>query len=209
MQLQTILTRVTDYKPFVFGRITWEADGPSTLRVEMHARKNGRPICSGCRKRRPGYDRLPPRTWQFVPLWQLAAVFVYAPRRVNCPKCGVVVERVPWGDGKCQQTHEYPLFLARWARRLSWQEVANIFHTSWDSVYRAVKHVVFWRFMHRDETGVETIGIDEIQYQRGHRYLTLVYQIDEHCRRLLWIGHDRKEQTLQKFFDVLEQSHRR
>lgn len=203
MQLQTILNRVTNYKPFVFGRVTWGTEDDSlTLRVEMKSRKNGRPICSGCGKRRPGYDRLPRRTWHFVPLWQIAVTLVYAPRRVNCLDCGVVVERVPWGHGKYQQTHEYRLFLARWARRLSWQEVAVIFHTSWDSVYQAVKQVVFWGLLHRDESGVEAIGIDEIQYQRGHKYLTLVYQIDEHCRRLLWIGQGRTEQTLQKFFDL-------
>jgi len=203
MQLQTILNRVTNYKPFVFGRVSWGGDDDQlTLHVEMEARKNGRAICSGCGKRRPGYDHLPQRAWCFVPLWQIAVILVYAPRRVDCPKCGVIIERVPWGDGKSQQTHEYRLFLARWARRLSWQEVANVFHTSWDSVYRAVKDVVFWGLLHRDESGVEAIGIDEIQYQRGHKYLTLVYQIDEHCRRLLWIGHERKEETLQKFFDL-------
>jgi transposase len=203
MQLQTILNRVTNYKPFVFGRSSWGGDDDQvTVRVEMKSRKNGKPICSGCGQRRPGYDRLPQRTWSFVPLWNFAVILVYALRRVNCPECGVVVERVPWGDGKCQQTPEYRLFLARWARRLSWQEVANIFHTSWDSVYRAVKQVVFWGLVHRDDTGVEAIGIDEIQYQRGHKYLTLVYQIDEHCRRLLWIGYERKEETLQKFFDL-------
>ena len=164
MQLQTILNRVTNYKPFKFGRVTLEEVGEQpTLRVEMEARKNGRAICSGCGKRRPGYDRLPQRTWSFVPLWQIAVILVYAPRRVDCSQCGVVVEHVPWGDGKCQQTHEYRLFLARWARRLSWQEVAGIFHTSWESVYRAVKHVVFWGLLHRDDSGVEAIGIDEIQ----------------------------------------------
>jgi transposase len=204
MQLQTILQSVTNYKPFVFGTIRWgdTVDDVRSLQVEMRARKNGRPVCSGCGEKRPGYDRLPTRTWSFVPLWQIAVTLYYAPRRVNCPKCGVVVERLPWGNGKSQQTPEYRLFLARWARRLSWQEVATIFHTSWDSVYRAVKQTVFWGMMVRDASGVEAIGIDEIQYQRGHKYLTLVYQIDEHCRRLLWIGLDRKEQTLHRFFDL-------
>jgi transposase len=204
MQLQTILNRVTEYKPFVFGRVWLEEDSVRpTVRVQMKARKNGQPVCSGCGKRRPGYDRLPERTWEFVPLWQITVLLVYALRRVDCPKCGVVAERVPWGDGKCRQTLEYRLFLARWARRLSWSEVASLFHSSWHTVYRAVKYVVLWGLVHRDESGVEAIGIDEIQYRRGHKYLTLVYQIDSGCRRLLWIGRDRTEETLQSFFDCL------
>ncbi len=160
------------------------------------------PFASGCGKRRPGYDRLPTRTWSFVPLWQIAVTLYYAPRRVNCSQCGVVVERLPWGGGKSQK-RRVPLVPGSVGREGSpWQEVATIFHTSWDSVYRAVKQTVFWGLMVRDVDGVDAIGIDEIQYQRGHKYLTLVYQIDGHCRRLLWIGLDRKEQTLHRFFDV-------
>ena len=59
---------------------------------------------------------------------------------------------------------------------------------------------VEWGRAHQDLEGIEAIGIDEIQWQRGHRYLTLVYQIDAGCRRLLWIGRERKEKTLLRFF---------
>ena len=59
-------------------------------------------------------------------------------RRVNCRRCGIVaVEEVPWGDGKRTLTKAYTLFLARWARRLSWKETAAVFHTSWDKVFDA------------------------------------------------------------------------
>ena len=206
MQLQTILNRVTRYKPFVFESSSWDdkASEP-TLRVRMRARKNGQAVCSGCGKRCAGYDRLPERTWEFVPLWQIAVLLVYSPRRVDCETCGVVVERVPWGEGKCQQTHEYYWFLARWARRLSWSETARIFGSSWNTVYRAVRHVVAWGLVHRELRGVEAIGVDEIQYQRGHKYLTVVYQIQEGCRRLLWVGRERTEKSLERFFDLLRE----
>jgi transposase len=172
--------------------------------VEVVPRANGRPICSGCHQKRPGYDRLSPRTFEFVPLWGIRVLFLYAMRRVNCPACGVTVEEVPWGDGKCQQTTSYRWFLARWAQRLSWKEVARIFHSSWDTVYRSVQFAVLWGLANRDESGITALGIDEIAWQKGHRYLTLVYQIDAGMKRLLWIGMERKEKTLHKFFDLLE-----
>src|SRR5947207_9100726 len=54
-------------------------------------------------------------------------------RRVDCRRCGaIVVEEVRWGDGKRTLTRAYMLFLARWARRLSWKETAEAFRTSWD-----------------------------------------------------------------------------
>ena len=204
MQLQVILNHVEHYKGFVYKRVRWDkTTSPWTLRVQVVPRANSQAECSGCREKCPGYDRLPEREFEFVPLWGLAVLFVYAMRRVECPRCGICVEHVPWGDGKCRQTKSYRWFLARWAKRLPWLEVARIFHTSWDTVYRSVRHAVAWGLVHRDESGVEAIGIDEIQWQRGQRYLTLVYQIDAGCRRLLWIGKGHTEKTLQGFFDLL------
>jgi transposase len=203
MQLKTILNRVERYKSFVYQRVSWDEDSEElSLRVELEHRKNSRPVCSGCGKRRPGYDRLPARTWEFVPLWQVAVYFMYRLRRVNCPECGIVVEQVPWSNGKSRQTKTYRWFLAGWAHRLSWSEVAEVFHTSWNTVYRAVSDVVIWGRLHQDLSGVRAIGVDEIQWRRGHHYLTLVYQIDAGTRRLLWVGRERTEATLHTFFDL-------
>jgi transposase len=209
MQLNTILNRVEPFKSFVYGKAKWvEGTRRPTLEVEIHARKNGRAICSGCGRRRPGYDRLPERRWEFVPLWGIAVHFVYAMRRVDCPDCGVTAERVPWARGKCHLTTSYRWFLARWAKRLSWQEVALIFHTNWRNVFESVKHAVFWGFFHRDLGGIEAIGIDEIQWQRGHHYLTLVYRIEDGMKRLLWVAQERTEESLRGFFQYLSEAER-
>ena len=139
MLLKTILNRVAPQKSFVYGRTTPASEGGRlALEVEIEPRRNSRPVCSGCHRKRPGYDRLPPRRFEFVPLWQIAVFFVYAMRRVDCPKCGVVVEEVPWGDGKCQLTTTYRWFLAGWAKRLSWREVAVACHTPGEAVARSV-----------------------------------------------------------------------
>src|SRR5205823_6276649 len=83
------------------------------------------------------------RRFEFIPLWGFLVFLLYTMRRVDCRRCGVVaVEEVPWGDGKRTLTRAYMLFLARWARRLSWKETAEAFRTSWDKVFDAVEHVV-------------------------------------------------------------------
>jgi transposase len=118
MQLKTILNRVEPFKSFVYGKVQWvEGEGRPALEVELHARKNSRPVCSGCGCPGPGYDRLPERRFEFVPLWQIAVFFVYTMRRVDCPGCGVTVERVPWAEGKCALTTNFRWFLARWGKR--------------------------------------------------------------------------------------------
>jgi transposase len=197
MQVTTILNRVQKFKSFVYSTVRWAGD---VIEIEVVPRANGKPVCSGCERPRPGYDRLATRRFEFVPLWGLKVFLVYAPRRVQCSSCGVKVERLPWATGKHQLTDAYAWFLARWARRLSWKEVAEVFRTSWDNVFRSVEMAVTWGREHMSLEGVRAIGIDEIAWQRGHKYLTLVYQIDPHCKRLLWIGEHRKVKTLLRFF---------
>jgi transposase len=62
---------------------------------------------------------------------------------------------------------------------------------------------VTWGLFHRNLSGIRAIGVDEIQWHRGHKYLTLVYQIENACKRLLWIGADRTTQSLEIFFELL------
>ncbi len=205
MQLKTILNRVTNYKSFVVEKVNWTENSEQlALEVTVRPRANGRLICSGCGEVRPGYDRAAePRRFEFVPLWMMSVFFLYRMRRVDCPTCGVRVERVPWAEGKSPMTTEYKWFLARRARRMSWKEVSETFRVGWDRVYDAVKHAVSWGQRYRDLDGIEAIGVDEVQWQKGHKYQTVAYQLDEDRKRLLWIGPDRKAKTLLRFFRFL------
>ena len=174
------------------------------IEVSIRPRKGSRGICSVCGQRGPTYDTQEARAYDFVPLWGIRVFLVYALRRIDCKRCGKVkVERVPWAEGKRWTTTAYEWFLARWAKRLSWQETARVFGTSWDTVYRSVQRAVAWGLEKRSLEGITAIGVDEIAYKKGHHYLTLVYQINEGCSRLLWIGQKREEETLRGFFEWL------
>lgn len=201
MQLKAILNRVQKHPSFVYGDGRFvDKGGQVVLEVDIRPRANGRAVCSGCERRVPGYDRLPPRRFEFVPLWGFAVFFVYAMRRVSCPACGVVVEAVPWATGKQHLTTTYRWFLARWAKRMSWSAVASAFGATWENVFRSVGMAVEWGRQHVDLAGITAIGVDEIAWSRGHKYMTVVYQIDQGCRRLLWVGQHRTEETLHSFF---------
>lgn len=202
MQLKTILNRIQKFKRFVFGDVYWAQDTPEPqINVEVQARANSWAQCSVCRNNCAGYDSLTRRRYEFIPFWGIRVFLVYTPRRVSCTKCGVRVEYVPWAVGKHRLTTAYAWHLSRWAKRMSWKEVAEAFHTSWHHVFCSVEMAVSWGLRHRDVSQVIAIGVDEIQWQKGHKYLTLVYQIDSACKRLLWVGQERKESTLQGFFD--------
>jgi len=107
---------------------------------------------------------------------------------------------------KRRMTCAMMVFLARWARRLSWRETAQVFGTSWEAVYRSVEWLVQWGLAHRELQGVESIGVDEIHWGHGLRannFLTVIYQIDAHCRRLLWVGKRRSQATLRQGLKAL------
>ena len=172
----------------------------------MQAHQTRAAKCSRCLQQSPGYDHLPERSWLFVPLWGIVTWFRYAARRVNCPEHGVVVEHLPWSEGKRPVTLAMMCFLSRWARRLSWRETARAFGTSWECVYRSVQWFVEWGLAHRILEGIQAIGIDEIHWgksKRADNFLTVIYQIDSHCRRLLWVGQRRTQATLRRGFKAL------
>ena len=121
MELITILNHCHHHRGFVYQNARFSHD-KKTLKVDVRPRRGTAAVCSGCHKPAPGYDQLPERRFEFIPLWGILVFFLYRMRRVACRHCGVVVEEVPWGDGKHQLTRAYMLFLARWARKLSWKK---------------------------------------------------------------------------------------
>lgn len=202
MQLKTILNRVQRQPGFVYGKAEFvqPEKGPEVLEVQLEPDTRTQPVCSGCGKKGPGYDKLSQRRFEFVPLWGIAVFFLYVMRRVDCGPCGVTVERVPWAEGKSPVTKAFMWFLAGWAKRMSWKEVAEAFQCSWEKVFLSVEKAVEWGLTQRDLTGIGSIGVDEVLWQRGYKFLTVVYQIDNGCRRLLWVGQDRTLETMQSFF---------
>lgn len=209
LTVKTILNRLHPLKNFVYQDVRWSPDKHRS-RIEVHIRPQRRcdGRCGKCREAAPCYDHSPmPRHFEFVPLWMLAVALIYTPRRVSCPAHGVTTEWMPWACGKRQMSMVFMQFLAGWARRLSWKETATIFGASWQSVCRSVEYVVEWGLEHRALMGIKAIGVDELHWGKGkgsQRFLTLVYQIDDGSRRLLWIGRTRTQRCLMEFFRCMK-----
>lgn len=200
MRVTTILNRVEKHKGFVYEKCLFGPKGELHVKVRPDRRHQG--ICSRCDTPGPTYDTQPERRFQYLPILGFMVFFLYAMRRIDCPKCqAVVVERVPWALGKSPITITFAWFLATWARRMSWLEVSRAFQVSWAAVAKAVAMAVEWGMARRSLDDVETIGVDEIFTGRAGKYMTVVYQLDEGRRRLLWMGKGHTEASLGAFFD--------
>lgn len=201
LKLKTILNLKEKFSHFVYQDVRLNETGAvPRIEVTVLPRQGSKGICSGCNKPCPGYDRLKQREFIHVPLWGLMVVLLYCMRRLECSTCGIVVETVPWSSGKSPLTTGYSWFLSEWAKLLSMQEVARQFRSTWHHVFTAVSTSVTWGRERIDLTGITAIGVDEIYWAKGS-FMTLVYQIDNHCKRLLWCGEKRTLKTINTFFD--------
>ena len=201
VSLKTILNLKAPLSRFVYRDVQLTGGEDPRIKVQIEPRQGCKGRCSGCDEICPGYDRLPPREFIHVPLWGITVIFLYCMRRLDCPRCGVTVEAVPWSSGKSPLTTSYAWYLSEWAKLLSMQEVARQFKTSWHQVFSAVAMAVAWGRERMDLAGITAIGVDEIHWSKKQGFMTLVYQIDNHCKRLLWCGEKRTEKTITAFFD--------
>lgn len=103
MELPTILNHCHRHRGFVYQSASFSADRKS-IEVKMRPRKGAVAICSNCRQPMPGYDQLPERRFEFIPLWGFFVFLLYSRRRVNCRQCGAVAEHLPWSAGKRHST---------------------------------------------------------------------------------------------------------
>lgn len=210
MLLKTLLNKTHWLANFVYGKVSLintgsEENPEEQIVAEIKPRLNSKPCCSGCGQIAPkyGYAEKSPRLFEHVPVWGIKVFFSYRMRRVNCRKCGVRVERVPWSSGKSPQTKALQWFLSDWAKLLDWSQVAEKFKVNWRQVYTAVKAAVDYGLKHRNLEGVEAIGVDEVAFQKGHQYMTLVYEITLGRRRLLSVSKGRSMKSFLRFWHDL------
>lgn len=212
LTVKTLFRHVQDLAGFVVKSVNNLLDDERPrIEVALDADPRCKRRCSCCI--RPGrvHDKLPERRWHFVPIWNIPVELFYTPRRVICPVTGApTVEAMPWNRGKSPYAEAYMIFLARWARHLSWKTTAKMFNASWDAVFRSVKWLVEWGLEHRDLSGVTALGVDELHWGRGKKsanFLTLIYQIDSGSRRLLHVAVRRTEAALREGLGTLETQH--
>ena len=203
MRVKTVLNINPKFTSFHFGKAFFDRDRQGMV-IELRPRKNSRPICGECGRRCQQHDVLPERDFKYLPIFEFDSYFRYAPRRCRCPHCGrITSEAMPWSTGKSPVTKHLALHLANWAREIPISSVSEHFHVSWKSIAQSVQWVVEQGLKERDLSNIQTIGIDEVSFHGKSDYFTLVYQIDEGHRRLLWVGDNRTRETMRQFFSEM------
>jgi transposase len=122
--------------------------------------------------------------------------------RVRCRTHGPTVAAVPWARHAAGHTRDFDDQAAWLAVHTSKTAVCELLRVAWRTVGAIVTRVNADVDARIDRLeGLRRIGIDEISYKRGHRYLIVV--VDHDTGRLVWAGPGRTEAALNVFFDEL------
>lgn len=122
--------------------------------------------------------------------------------RIDCPSCGRVrTEDVAWARPGARHTRDLEDLIAWLAQRTDKTSIARLLRVSWEAVQRTVTRVVADHITDRRFDGLRHIGVDEISYKRGHKYLTVV--ADHDTGRVVWVAEGRTQAALEGFFDAL------
>ena len=175
--------------------------GPDGLVLGLR-RRTGRPVCA-CGRRGTGvYDRSV-RRWRHLD-WGVSKLWLEAEiRRLDCRRCGRVrTEQVPWARPRARHSRDFEDVVAWLAQHTDKTTIAALLRSSWQTIDAIVGRVVGERLNSARLEGLLRIGVDEVSFRKGHRYLTVVADHDQ-GGRVVWAGEGRNAQVLEAFYDEL------
>lgn len=164
-----------------------------------------KPYKNGCRC--PTCDRrgkivsisTTPRCWDDITLMGLKTIFWYYPKEIICPAHGRIQEEIPWADAYARITYRLEWRICSLCQITTQKAAAQILDmpssTLSDLLHRIITKT---REGHRIR-GLVTVGVDEISFCKGHKYATIVYDLDR--SRVLWVGQGKGRKTIDEFFD--------
>lgn len=186
----------------VIEQIEFDEDN-DVLVAHVRATKGARGRCGLCRRRCARYDAGEGRRrWRALDLGTVQAVLEADAPRVSCARHGVVVAHLPWARHGAGHTLVFDETVAWLATQTSKSAVTELMRVGWRTVGSIIARV--WadtEALHDRFADLARIGIDEISYKRGHRYITVV--VDHDSGRLVWAAPGRDKATLGAFFDLL------
>lgn len=206
MRWTRVWARLLDIAGAIVMGVDFEGED-LVVRVRLDGRRRRR--CGICARRSPLYDQgRGPRRWRALDLgWRRC--FLEAPAtRVTCRVHGVVAAQVPWAEHGARSTRCFDDQVAWLAVHTDRTAVSMLMRIHWKTVGWIVERVSRRLRQGGDPLdGLRRLGIDEISFRRGQKYLIVV--LDHDRNRLVWAAEGRDEATLDRFFFALGEERRR
>jgi transposase len=200
VRVQTAFSRMLRLPGASVSDISFGTEGV-IVTVRLRRRRRVCVACGQTGRRLQIHDRRIKR-WRHLDLGANRCVIECELRRLHCPDCRIVrIEPVPWARPGAHHTRDFEDVTAWLAQQMAKTPIAGLLRIGWDTVGRIVERVVADHLDERRLAGLVAVGVDEISYRRGHRYLTSV--VDHKTGAIVWCHPGRNAATLQAFFDEL------
>ena len=159
--------------------------------------------CPECGKECALHDHQPERQWRHLDTCQYQTIVHASPPRSNCCEHGIKVVKLPWTELGSRFTALFERLAIDWLKVASQKAVAEQLRLTWDEIHGILERAVERGLRRRKAETVRHIGVDEKAFRKGHRYLTLVNDLDH--SRVLYVAEDRKQSSLDGFWSRLSQ----
>jgi transposase len=159
--------------------------------------------CPQCDRECPLYDHAASRVWRHLDTCQYQTLLHATTPRTNCPEHGVHAVRLPWAEPHSRFTLLFERLAIEWLLAASQTAVAERLKLSWDEVHGIMERAVVRGLKRRAAEAIPRIGVDEKAFRKGHKYATLVTDLDQ--SRVLYVAEDRKQASLDGFWGTLKQ----
>jgi transposase len=180
-----------------------EEDEDDSIVAHVRPRRDSKRRCGRCGQRAPGYDQGEGRRrWRALDLGTVRCYLEADSPRVDCPTHGPTVAQVPWARHDTGHTRDFDDLAAWLVTHTAKSTLCELLRIAWRTVGSIIDRVVAdGRAAHDPFDGLRRIGLDEISYKRGHRYLLVA--VDHDTGRLIWVAVGKTKKTLEGFFDLV------
>lgn len=196
MRVSRLLKRIIGVSQVVVLGVHETPDG---IVIDVRPRA-GRIQCTCGRLHRAAYDRRE-RRWRHLDAGAVTVWLRYSIRRVNCDHCGVRTEQIPWARPGARHSTAFEHQTAWLVQRCDLTTVSMLMRISWSTVAAIARRAVADHLGEDRFDGLRRIGVDEISYRFGHRYLTIV--VDHDTSRVVWVAKGKDRAAFEGFFDRL------
>ena len=186
--------------PWFVERVDLDLEA-GTVNVHLAHREDATWNCSECGRECPLHDHAPQRTWRHLDTCQYRTLLHSETPRSCCPEHGIRSIRLPWAEPHSRFTLLFERLAIAWLQEASQSAVARRMGLSWDEAHGIMDRAVRRGLKRRENELTSYIGVDEKAFRKGHRYVTVVTDLDR--GRVLFVAKDRKQSSLDGFWELL------
>jgi transposase len=197
MSIRDFIHKLLNIKGFCVTNFTFH-DRFKELLLEIRPYKNGA-LCPHCSRRGKiirTMDR--PRVWRDIPVCGRLVFLVYCPREIICRRHGRVQEDIPWAAPYTRVSHRFEYSLLIYCSTMTQKSATQLLKISTSTMSDLLHRIITRTRKGHKIRGLKRIGIDEISYCKGHKYATIVYDLDR--SRVVWVGKGKARDTIDSFF---------